>query len=546
MRTAIYARYSSALQRETSLEDQIALCRSASDRFGCVVAEEHIYVDQESSGSEARRDGYQRLLAAARRKAFEAILVEDQSRLWRDIEEAARALKRLRFLGVSVFSVASGTNLADEKTGSLISIVTAWKDSVYLSDLAARTQRGLAGQARRGFVAGGRSYGYTSEPVLDSAHLDAHGQPRVVGYRRVIHEGQAEIVRRIFAQFAAGWTPKRIVHALNAEHVPPPRGQRGWTWTALYGNPKLGTGILNNALYCGEVVWNKFRWEKNPETGKRVPRVRDRTEWIVQHDESLRIVPQDLWDRVKDRQHAASERAARQGHSGGISQRYLFSGLLRCGVCGARYIMRDGARYGCSYHVNRGPDVCGNSLHVRRVLVEDRLLRVIRDELFSPDAIAFLTRSVNEGLRQVEAERSRTDDDREQLASELREAMAELDHIREAIRRGLLSDLTKQMLDETESKVRTLRARLDTPSRAQVRALRQLPDAIRRRLEHLARVLHTDIDEARTALRGLLGDIVLEPTPAGLVAHLTGNLEGLLALTGDQAPSGGTGSGGRI
>jgi hypothetical protein len=47
-------------------------------------------------------------------------------------------------------------------------------------------------------------------------------------------------------------------------------------------------------------------------------------------------------------------------------------------------------------------------------------------------------------------------------------------------------------------------------------------------------------------LRGLLGKIVLQPNPAGLVAQLGGNLQGLLPLTGEQALVGTTGSGGRI
>lgn len=102
------------------------------------------------------------------------------------------------------------------------------------------------------------------------------------------------------------------------------------------------------------------------------------------------------------------------------------------------------------------------------------------------------------------------------------------------------------MLDQTAARVHGLRERLAVPSRAHVHALLQLPDAIGRRLDHLDRVLQTDIDEARAALRNLLGKIVLHPTPEGLVAELRGNLEGLLPLTGEQALVGTIGSGGRI
>jgi len=542
--TAIYARYSSSLQRETSIEDQVALCRSAAARFGCVVAEEHVYVDQEISGSESRRDGYQRLLAAARQKAFEAILVEDQSRLWRDIEEAARALKRLRFLGISVFSVASGTNLADEKTGSLISIVTAWKDATYLSDLADRTRRGLAGQARRGFVAGGRSYGYTSEAVVDPDHVDVHGQPRLLGYRRLVDPEQAKVVLRIHSCFADGWSPKRIVLQLNPERISPPRGT-SWTWTTIYGNPKLGTGILNNPLYIGDIVWNKFRWERNPETGKRVPRLRPRDEWIVQHDESLRIVPQELWERVKQHQRDVARKSAGQTYRGGRYPKYLFSGLLKCGLCGANYVLRNGAEYGCSFHTNRGVTACRNGLGVKRRLLEDRLLNEIRHQLFRPDAIAYALERANQLLQARARESRRSLEDRHRLETELRDALAKLGHIRDAIERGLLSDLTKQMLDEAEERVRTLRGRLENPVAAQLHTLRLVPRILEDRLGHLRRVLGQDTELARKVIAKVLDEIVLRPTPKGLVAQLRGNLEGLLTL-GEQAPLGFSGSGGWI
>jgi site-specific DNA recombinase len=99
-------------------------------------------------------------------------------------------------------------------------------------------------------------------------------------------------------------------------------------------------------LYIGDIVWNKFRWERNPETGKRVPRLRPREEWIVQHDESLRIVPQELWERVKQRQRDAARKTAGQTYRGGRYPKYLFSGLLKCGLCGPNYVLRNGAEYG--------------------------------------------------------------------------------------------------------------------------------------------------------------------------------------------------------
>src|SRR3990172_7004492 len=270
LRAAISARYSSSLQHPSSIEDQVELCRQHASRFGCTVLEDYIYADQEISGSEERRGGYQRLLEAARAKAFDAVIVEAQDRLWRNQAEMHAALQKLQFWRTRVFSVGTGTDLTD-KAGRLLATVIGWKDEAYLEDLREKTRRGLGGQVRRGFSAGGRTYGYHTVPVVDESRIDAHGRPVVIGYQKVIVEEEAQIVRRIFDEFASGRSAKAIAHDLNHDHVPPPRSRptQGWTWTALVGNRRLGTGILNNPIYIGQVRWDPVRLGEKPAERER-------------------------------------------------------------------------------------------------------------------------------------------------------------------------------------------------------------------------------------------------------------------------------------
>ena len=76
--------------------------------------------------------------------------------------------------------------------------------------------------------------------------------------------------------------------------------------SAIHGDPKRGTGILNNELYVGRMVWNRSKWTKDPDTGKRRQKLRPRGEWVVQEVPDKRIVSDELWARVKDRQAAQS------------------------------------------------------------------------------------------------------------------------------------------------------------------------------------------------------------------------------------------------
>ncbi|MFO1344698.1 MAG: recombinase family protein [Rhodocyclaceae bacterium] len=115
---------------------------------------------------------------------------------------------------------------------------------------------------------------------------------------RSINEQEAEIVRRIFEDYTKGISPKAIANALNKEGV---RAPTGGTWGAstIYGNRERGTGILNNELYIGKLIWNRLRYVKDPDTGRRISRPNPDSAVIRQDVPELRIIDQALWDRVK-------------------------------------------------------------------------------------------------------------------------------------------------------------------------------------------------------------------------------------------------------
>ncbi len=118
---------------------------------------------------------------------------------------------------------------------------------------------------------------------------------------RKINDGQATIVRRVFSDYAGGVSPRAITKALNDQGVPGPTG-KPWGPTTLHGNRKRGTGILNNALYIGRMVWNRLTYVKDPATGKRVSRLNPESDWIIRDAPDLRIIDQALWESVKARQ----------------------------------------------------------------------------------------------------------------------------------------------------------------------------------------------------------------------------------------------------
>ena len=93
IRCAAYARYSSDMQRPESIADQIRHCRQEAARQGWVILDEHIYSDEAISGvSVEGRAGLLRLTRAAlqRPRPFDLIVVDDTSRLARDVVDAVQ------------------------------------------------------------------------------------------------------------------------------------------------------------------------------------------------------------------------------------------------------------------------------------------------------------------------------------------------------------------------------------------------------------------------------------------------------------------------
>jgi DNA invertase Pin-like site-specific DNA recombinase len=156
VRVVIYARYSSDNQREASIEDQIRLCRERIEHEGWIHL--HAYVDRAISGSSALRPAYQRLLEDARNRQFDIVVAEALDRLSRDQEDVAGLLKRLRFAGIRLFTLAEG------EIGELHVGLKGTMNALFLTDLKFKVKRGLSGRIKKGKSAGGLAYATPGSP----------------------------------------------------------------------------------------------------------------------------------------------------------------------------------------------------------------------------------------------------------------------------------------------------------------------------------------------------------------------------------------------
>jgi len=477
MRTAAYARYSTDMQREASLEDQLRNVRTYCAREGW--PDPTVYSDAAISGARNDRPGFRMLLADASARRFDVLLVDDLQRLSRDKDDTGKAIKRLTFAGVRVIGVSDGLDTARDGH-ELDTGIRAVLGEHYLRDLAKKTHRGLTGRALAGASAGGLAYGY---------NVAGTGS-------RVIDESQAAVVRRIFADYVAGYTPRAIAAALNAERIPSARGDT-WAMSAIYGDVRRGIGILGNPMYVGRVVWNRSRWVKHPDTGRRVRKERPESEWIVQERPELAIIDRATWSAAEAR------RLSRSKESGPATRapRYLLSGILRCQECGGPMVSIDAYNYGCGRHKDRGDAVCANALRVRRADAETALLAGIRATLLTEQSWRAAERAIAAALKKARP-------DVDALEARIRAAEATRKNILAALRAGIITPSTKAELVAAERDVDQAQAERDAaqllqPSKILPRAREQW----RRIVDQLSEL--REIPKAREAIRTLVGDRIV-------------------------------------
>ena len=510
MKVAIYARYSSDNQRDASIADQLRICREFAARQGWTVV--HEFTDHAISGATLLRSGFQALMRDALNRRFDVVLAESLDRFSRDQEDTAGLFKRLTFAGVNIVTLAEGdiTHLHIGFKGTM--------NALFLKDLAEKTHRGLRGRVEAGKAGGGLCYGYLVVRTMAGT--------AVTTGEREIEPAEATIVERIFREFVSGRSPKQIAKTLNQRGIAGPFGGK-WSPSTLYGHAKRGTGILNNELYVGRMVWNRLRYVKNPDTGKRVSRLNPASEWITTDVPHLRIIPDDLWSAAKERQKHTRHAVTTTGKLSSANRpRYLFSGLTKCGVCGAGYIMGSANRLSCFGARDQG--TCSNKLTIRRDEVEARVLNALQEKLLRQDLFEEFCDEFTREMNRLRMEHR----------ASLSAAERAIERI-EARRKKLVESIMEGVpASEVKDELRANAARRDELS-AQLAAADEPPPLLhpgmaelyRQKVTNLAQALeHPETrTEAAEAIRGLVDAIMLVPTEGELRIELKGNLAAMLS-----------------
>lgn len=320
-----YGRYSTDHQDQNSLAYQMAEIQKYCRNNGITLC--GFYTDEAESGTNMDRPGFQALLAAARRREIDAVIIYDISRGSRDVGDWFSFRRSMLSLGIKVISATQNLGDITNPNDFIVELITAGMGQ---HDVLADRQKsidGVAVKARQGaFLGGVPPLGYD-----------------IVNGQYVVNEPEAAAVRTIFAMYADGKSYNAIIEALKGA-----RGKRG----RPIGKNSLSS-ILRNERYIGTYTWNKRKCKvlRKWAGGAPNPNV-VKLEGFIQP-----IIDKELWERVqkrlKENKHNASNKAKHD---------YLLTGLIECESCGSTYVghcSTNSRGYSTRYYL------CGNKYRTR-------------------------------------------------------------------------------------------------------------------------------------------------------------------------------------
>lgn len=391
---ASYARYSSALQDASSIDQQRRKCRERAEQDGNTILSEFEFGDEAISGTKRERDGLNAMLEAAKSGRFGTLYLESLSRLARESVITMPILKDLvANHQVRVVVCSEGIDSAQENW-ELVANSMAWVSELYVKNLRAAVLRGQEEAVLNDRSVGDWCFGYTSEPVPGTV-VKRRGRDTKPQRRVVIHEAHAQWVRQVFEWFvddrrSLSWI-KRELNRCGA-----PKDHRATTKQWHHQSVRL---VLRNTKYVGCWRWGAMTNTRNPLTGQisQKPRSIEETNQFVRDRPELRIIDdrrfadaqalldeaESTWGQYRrDRGRLSGSRRAMS------PPRHLLQGLIRCGtptndgtgVCGGTFQVNGGnGRYlGCARYRS---GMCTCRTRLPRRAAERKILEVISQRI---------------------------------------------------------------------------------------------------------------------------------------------------------------------
>ena len=402
-----YARYSSAGQRDVSIDQQLADIRAFAHREGFTLV--HEYADHARSGFKrtSARTAFQSMMSAAESGSFDTVISWKVDRFGRNREESALFKGRLRRYGVKVLYAMEP--IPEGSAGVLLEGMLEATAEWYSRQLSENVTRGM----------------------VDNAHRCLYNGTKILGYvrgadgRYALQPEEAAVVRNIFDMYTSGFSAARICRQLNGQGVTTSRGKSF--------SPESLLRIISNERYTGVYIWGDIRVPGG------MPAIIDQSTF----EEAQRM----------------KKKTSRHVEQGAVD--YLLTGKAFCGHCGAAMIgdsgtSKDGTRhYYYSCQARKARKGCRKKSLTKDYL-ESRVVDFVLDFVLSDDQIE-KTASAILALQAEELQSSPL----AAMEAEYAETKKKIQNINNAIAAGIWNSSTSSMLKELEDAAEDLRVSVE-------------------------------------------------------------------------------------
>lgn len=288
-----------------------------------------VYVDSALTGTKDSRAGFQQMLADCRAGQIDLVICKSISRFARNTVTLLTTVRELKALGIDVYFEEQNIHTLSADGELMLTILAS-----YAQEESRSASENQKWRIRRNFESGKPWNGV------------------MLGYRQkngkyIIVPEEAEIVRRIFREYLAGKGVVSIANGLNADGV---LTQKGFVW-----HKSAVHRILRNSSYSGNLLLQRYYSEnhitkrKRVNTGELPQYFAEGTHEAIIDVATFRAVQQEIARRAE--KHAPKP----------AQQRYPYSGLIVCSMCGKHYrrkVKSTGAVWICSTYNTQGKAAC--------------------------------------------------------------------------------------------------------------------------------------------------------------------------------------------
>ncbi len=424
-RAVIYARFSSDLQREESIDAQVRACKEYARINNLTIVDE--YIDRGKSATTDKRPGFQRMIEDSDRKMFDVVLVHKLDRFARNRADSVQYRLHLENNNVILKSVVENFNPNEPESVILESVLEGFNE-YYSRNLAREVEKGKKENALKCLHTGGiPPLGYDVDRDTLKYKVNAY---------------EAEIVRTIFSMFLNGCGYSEILNKLNINGYKTKRGE-SFSKTSIHS-------ILRNEKYTGVYIYNRSA-PKSPNGKRNGHKYKDPSE-IIRIDGGMpQIISKEDFDGV---QKMLSTRK-KNGAKNTAKETYLLSGKIKCGVCGSSYAgnsrkaqlsHRQYVDYRCNKKCSKVQ--CINK-GISRDAIEKYVLKGLADIVFNTKLIPEITERYDSFLNE---RNTSLISERTALKNKLKELNRELNTIAELLIKNSSDTLAEKLTEREELK----------------------------------------------------------------------------------------------